>query len=293
MTDNSDLKACIFDIQRYSIHDGPGIRTTVFFKGCPLRCFWCQNPESQLLTPEVFLFKDKCTSCGLCVKACPSGAASIIAESSEIDRQRCTGCGSCSEACPNEARKFVGQMVSAGEILEIVMKDADFYRNSGGGITLSGGEPLLQPDFACEILSSCKNRGINTAVETTGYLPWENIEKVIGETDLFLYDIKHIDSVKHKEGTGVPNERILQHVRKINALKPVKVRVPLIPGFNDSPEVIRAIVDFVRTELKSVEMELLAYNKMDESKYTRLGRNAVSLQIQDEQYVEKLKELVK
>jgi len=293
MSENRKLEACIFDIQRYSIHDGPGIRTTVFFKGCPLSCFWCQNPESQSNIPEIMLFKDKCTLCGLCVKACPSGASSLLAESSEIDRQKCTGCGSCSEVCPNGARRIVGKMMSVDEVLEIVLKDIDFYRNSGGGITLSGGEPLLNTDYALYILKSCKNRGINTAVETTGCLPWSSIEKVIGETDLFLYDIKHLDSEKHKAGTGVPNELILQNAKKINALKPMKVRVPLIPGFNDSPEVIQAIAAFVKNELHSVEIELLAYNKMGESKYSRLGRDAVRLQIQDEKYVQDLKELVK
>jgi len=291
--ENKEQYGCVFDIQRYSIHDGPGIRTTVFLKGCSLRCFWCQNPESQSPQPEIFFFTGRCTICGRCIEVCSTGASFAGKEISEIDRSKCIGCGRCAEECPNKARKLVGVNMSVDQVLEVVMKDRKFYQNSGGGVTLSGGEPLFQVDFAVELLKKCKYNGLHTAVESCGAVPWANFEKALPYTDYFLVDIKQIDAEKHKAGTGSSNDMILDNIKKLAAARPLRVRVPLIPGFNDSPEDIRAIGNFVRSELHSVEVDLLAYNKMGESKYPRLNRETASLHIQEDSYVEMLRDIIR
>ncbi|MFH1031678.1 MAG: glycyl-radical enzyme activating protein [Chloroflexota bacterium] len=291
MTETNELKGVVFDIQKYSIHDGPGIRTTVFLKGCPLTCFWCQNPESQMVTPQIFLYADKCTRCGRCLKVCTTGAITISETSSQVDRDKCIGCGQCAEVCPNEARRLAGKYMTVDEVVREVMKDVKFYKNSGGGVTLSGGDPLFQSEFALQILQKCKQNGLHTVVETCGFVPWTTLEKVLPYVDLFLFDIKHIDSGKHKKGTQKPNELIIENIRKIAACKPVIVRTPLIPGFNDSPGDIESIARFVKSELHS-PMEILAYNKMGEGKYERLGRKPIPLSLQDEQLVQSLKDLV-
>ncbi len=287
------MKGIVFDIQRYSIHDGPGIRTTVFLKGCPLRCFWCQNPESQSKRLEVFLDKSKCTRCGKCVAVCSSGASTFGAESSVIDRSVCTGCGKCVEACPNRARRLVGKSMTTEEVMREVLRDVKFYNNAGGGVTLSGGEPTAQPAFAVSILKSSKESGLHTAIETCGYTRWSTMEKLLEYTDLVLYDIKHLDLAKHRTGTGKPNNPfILENAKKIASLKPMRVRVPLIPGFNDSSEDIRAIISFVKKELGSVEIDLLPYNYLAEGKYDMLDVPYVRLQAKDEAYVQGLRDIV-
>ena len=291
MTENNDIKGVIFDIQRYSIHDGPGIRTTVFVKGCPLACYWCQNPESQMLAPQIFFYVEKCSKCGRCVEVCPTGASTLSDTTSEVDRDKCIGSGKCTEACPNEARKLAGRYMTVDEVVREVMKDVKFYKNSGGGVTLSGGDPLFQSEFALQILQRCKQMGLHTVLETAGFVPWSTLEKLLPYVDLFLYDIKHMDTGKHKEGTGRPNELILENAQKIAACKPILVRTPLIPGFNDSPNDIRAIARFVKSKLHSA-MELLAYNKMGEGKYERLGRKSTPLALQDEQLVKSLRDVV-
>jgi len=292
MTENSELKGVVFDIQRYSIHDGPGIRTSVFLKGCPLRCFWCQNPESQMMVPQVLFYKDKCTNCGRCVEVCPTGASGLSDMSSEVDRDKCIGCGKCVEVCPNEARRITGRYMTTDEVVSEVMKDVKFYRKSGGGVTLSGGEPLFQPEFALEILQKCKSMGLHTVLETCGLAPWSTMEKLLAYVDYVLYDIKHLDTRKHRKGTKRSNELILENAKMVSVCKPMKVRIPLIPAFNDSPDDIRAIARFVKSELDSAEMELLAYNKMGESKYERLGRKPVPLGLQDEQHMQSLRDIV-
>jgi pyruvate formate lyase activating enzyme len=283
----------IYNIQRYSIHDGPGIRTTIFFKGCPLRCFWCQNPESQSMKPEIFLNKDNCTLCGRCADACPTGASTLSERSATIDRSKCIGCGRCAEACPNEARTLVGRQTTVDEIMQEVIRDKKFYDNSGGGVTLSGGEPLAQPEFALSILQSCREAGIHTAIETCGLAAWPTMEKLLEYTDLVLYDIKCVESGKHRAAAGQPNELILENARKIARLKPMWVRVPMIPGFNDTIEEVKAITRFVRTELGPIDINLLAYNKLGEGKYGRLDRPAVSLQTQDEGFIQKLEDITR
>ncbi|MBI2907608.1 MAG: glycyl-radical enzyme activating protein [Chloroflexi bacterium] len=282
----------IFNIQRYSIHDGPGIRTTVFLKSCPLRCFWCQNPESQTLTAVVFLDRSKCTLCGRCVAVCPTGAATLNERSSQIDRSICDGCGQCVKVCPNEARRLVGKYLSVAEIMHEVMKDRKFYENSGGGMTLSGGEPTAQPKFCYALLREAKRQGLHTALDTCGCVRWATLEKILSYVDLVLFDIKHLVAAKHREATGRSNALILENAKKVARLKAMRIRVPLIPGFNDSVEDIGATARFVRSELGPVEIDLLPYNKMGEVKFERLDRPCVPNQAQGPDQVQALRDLV-
>jgi pyruvate formate lyase activating enzyme len=292
MTQNNQ-RGVVFDIQRYSIHDGPGIRTTIFLKGCPLRCYWCQNPESQSDTPEILFDASKCTGCGACVEVCTTGAARLSEGKAIIDRAVCRGCGKCVEACLNEARRLVGKEMTVEEVMQPVLKDVRFYENSGGGVTLSGGEPTAQPDFALALLRRCKELGLHTVVETCGCAAWPLFEQILEYTDLVFYDLKHLDPAKHFEGTQVKNLLILENAKRIQALKPMIVRVPLIPGFNDSPAAIEATVRFVKSELPSTPIELLPYNKLGEGKYGRLDRSGPSLETMAEDHIAALNEIVK
>jgi len=282
----------IFDIQRYSIHDGPGIRTTVFFKGCPLRCFWCQNPESQSSRFQVLYNRSKCSRCGLCADTCPSGATRLSSGNITIDRELCTGCGKCVEVCPNEARRIAGRHATVQEIMDEILRDVRFYENSGGGVTLSGGEPLAQPDFALAILQNCKFYNLHTTIDTCGYADWAVVERLLDSVDLFLFDIKLIDPEMHQQGTGRRNEKILENAIGISKRKPMRIRVPLIPGFNDSGEAIMQIARFVKSELGSIDIDLLSYNKFGEAKYELLDKACVSLESQSEQRIKALESLV-
>jgi pyruvate formate lyase activating enzyme len=283
------LKGVIFNIQRYSIHDGPGIRTTLFLKGCPLKCFWCQNPESQRKKPEVFLYKDRCTGCGQCVAACSTGASRLLEKKSTIDRDKCIGCGECVGVCPNEARKLMGRSMTVDKVMQEVVKDSKFYEDSGGGVTLSGGEPTAQPQFALAVLRNCKEAGLHTTLETCGYVSWQTMDKLLEYTDLVLYDVKCLDAKKHYAATGRSNAIILQNIKRIAGYKPIRVRVPMIPGFNDSSHEVRAIANFVKKELGSIEIELLSYNKLGESKCNLLDRDPVHLEDRGDEHMEKLK----
>lgn len=283
----------VFNIQRFSVHDGPGIRTTVFLKGCPLKCFWCQNPESQKRRPEIFLDPEKCTGCAHCVSVCPTGASMLRDGHSAIKRYQCEGCGLCVDDCQNEARTLIGKYVTVSEVVNVVMRDKKFYDNSGGGVTLSGGEPFRQPEFAGAILKSCKEAGVHTAIETCGYAPWPTIKRLLDYTDLVFYDIKCIDPKKHRDATGQSNELILENARKLVRCIKMRVRVPLVTGFNDSPDEVKAIVNFVKNELGSVEIDLLPYNKLGECKYRRLDRPAIGLQSVDEDQLKVLEKLKK
>jgi len=282
LKENDNIKGQIFNIQHYSIHDGPGIRTNVFLKGCFLRCIWCQNPESQSLKPELLYFREKCTGCGKCVAVCPANAIQIIEAKSYTYRNKCSGSGQCTQVCPNEARSLIGKEMAVQEVFQKVKGDEIFYKRSNGGVTLTGGEPLFQPDFSRNILSLCRQSGIHTIIETCGYADWEPFKDVLQYTDLVLYDLKHMDSEKHREYTGVPNTLILDNVRKIyHELKiPIWVRVPIIPGYNDSAQNIHAVSDFVATELgRSVPVHFLAYHQLGESKYERLGKEGKNISI--------------
>lgn len=290
---SEEQSGIVFNIQRFSVHDGPGIRTTVFLKGCPLKCFWCQNPESQKRRPEIFLNPENCTGCAHCVSVCPTGASTLKDGHSAIKRQQCEGCGSCVENCQNDARTLIGKYMAVSEVVHEVIKDKKFYDNSEGGVTLSGGEPLYQPEFAGAILKRCKEAGLHTAIETCGYAPWPVVKKLLDYTDLVLYDIKCIDSKKHRDATGQSNELILENARKLVRCITMRVRVPLVPGFNDSPHEVRAIVNFVKKELRSVEIDLLPYNRLGECKYRRLDRPAIELQNIDEDHLKALEKLAK
>lgn len=263
----------IFNIQRYSIHDGPGIRTLVFFKGCPLRCLWCSNPESQKETPELFFTWRKCIGCGRCIEVCPTGAMKPPDGSSRIDRSLCTNCGMCADICPPHALEIKGKSMTVEEVMKEARKDLRFFQNSGGGVTLGGGDPSMYPDFARELLTACHDEGIHTAVETCGYADWEAMEKIAEQTDLFLYDVKAMDSDLHRRLTGRDNDLILQNAQRISEMGvEMTIRVPLVPGMNDSEENIAAIAEFVRVLPYKTNLELLPYHRLGESKYESLGR---------------------
>lgn len=262
----------IFDIKKFAIHDGDGIRTTVFFKGCPLRCIWCHNPEGIAFGGQLQYIPAKCVNCGACAESCAYGAHKLDNHIHSFDRSLCVACGNCVASCLGEALVYCGKEMTADEVLGIVLEDEKFYVNSGGGVTLSGGECLCQADFCAELLKKLKEHGINCNVDTCGYVDRSAIDKVIPFTDVFLYDIKHIDSDIHKKYTGVPNERIIENLKYINSKgKRIEVRIPLIPGVNDDPETIGAI-GMLLSSLDSVEkVRVLPYNNLAGSKYEILG----------------------
>lgn len=288
-----NVEGTVFNIQRFSLHDGPGIRTTAFLKGCPLKCFWCQNPESQKMMPEIFLYKENCTHCDKCVSICPTGANDLFGDISEIDRSKCVGCGKCIEVCSYEARKLAGKCLTVDEVIQEVVRDGKFYENSGGGLTLSGGEPTAQPEFALALLENCKDLGIHTVLETCGYASWPALEQLLEYTDLVLYDIKCVDNKRHYGATGKSNELILENAKRTAQTNPMIVRVPMVPGFNDSKDEVLQIASFVKEELGPIEIELLRYNKWGEIKYERLGRKSASLEEQEDDYFEELNNIVR
>lgn len=272
------LHGNIFDIQHFSIHDGPGIRTLVFFKGCPASCKWCANPESQKPTTELGYKATLCIgdACLLCQTICPANAIFLDENASSvgIDWSRCTQCQKCTEVCPAKALETYGKIKTIDDILAAVKKDSVFYLGNGG-VTLSGGEVLLQADFACALLAACHEEGFHTAIETCGAVPWEQAMPVFSACDYILYDIKSLNDSKHKANTGLSNQLILDNFLRLVQNFPSKaihVRTPVIPGFNDTREDIAAIASFLKDRAPHVTYELLKYHRYGEGKYAGLGR---------------------
>ncbi len=289
----NELRGLVFNIQRYSIHDGPGIRTTVFMKGCPLRCRWFCNPESWNHYPEIMTRDVKCIRCGKCAQICPTGAITVSQESRRINRAKCTSCLECAEVCPTGAISITGEYKTVGEVVKEVESDRLFYEHSGGGVTVSGGEPLFQWEFVYQLLKECKERGLHTALDTCGYSSWDVVERVLEYTDLVLFDIKHMDPEQHRKETGKSNRLILENARRI-AAKGVRLwlRMPLIPGYNDLRENIEKLAAF-GVRLGAEKVSLLPYHEWGKSKYEQLGRRyrfkpAESLSDEDVQRIQRL-----
>lgn len=273
-------KGMIFDIQRNSFVDGPGIRTTVFFKGCNLRCAWCHNPESQTMHPQLMVYADRCQGCGRCKAVCPHGLES------------CVLCGKCVAACSHGARAICGREYTAEEVLAEVKKDMLFYKTSGGGVTFSGGECMLQMDFLEELLKKCKENGIHTAVDTAGNVPFSQFERILPDTDLFLYDIKLMDSQKHAQYTGQGNGQILENLKKLLMRGAnVWVRIPVIAGVNDSAEEMQTVKAFLEGCGKPEKIELLPCHAMGEYKYRAIGKAPPLFQPPDKESLRKFSEM--
>ncbi len=274
-------KGWVFDLQHFSIHDGPGIRTTVFLSGCSLRCKWCQNPESHTVKPVLSFHADKCTACGDCISTCPENAIYIEDNRIHTNRALCTACGNCVPACPAAARSIIGKEMTAAEVLKDAAADKIFYDGSGGGVTLSGGEILVQPEFLKAIIELCREAGISTAVETTGNADWTIVKDTLKDADLVLYDLKHMDPAAHKSGTGAGNKKILENIVEIKKeLKiPIFIRIPLIPGYNDSPENLNKTARFVREELgDDTPVNLLPYHRLGLGKWEQLEKGAAQFE---------------
>jgi pyruvate formate lyase activating enzyme len=270
-------KALLFEIQKMSTEDGPGIRTTVFFKQCPLRCTWCHNPESILKQPQLEWFEHKCIGCKTCIEICKSDALHFEADGLHIDREKCTGCAECSKECPSTALHMFGEWWELEDLYHEIQKDKVYYTQSKGGVTVSGGEPTIQSDFILEFLKKCKQNDISTALDTCGYTSQKIFEKVLPFVDLILLDIKEIESDKHKEFTGVPNDLILEnaiflsdYVKKHNKI--LWIRTPIIPSYTATEENIRGIGNFIDNSLKNIpeRWDLLSFNNLCASKYQRL-----------------------
>ncbi len=264
------VSGVVSDIQRFSAHDGPGIRTTVFLKGCPLRCPWCHNPESQRSSPEILFDEQKCIGCEACRAVCPGGAIDF-ADPSRIRRALCEGCGRCAEACPTLAATLCGRRMSVAEVMRAVERDRAFYVASGGGVTLSGGDPVCQPDFAADLLRACRGRGISTAIETAGWCPPDVLQRVIEHADLVLLDVKTVDANAHQRCLGQPLDPVVRSARLI-AESGVRliVRVPVVPGFNDGEGSLEPILAFAARLTK--EVAFIPLHRLAEGKYRRLGR---------------------
>jgi len=278
--DMIERKAFIFNVQKYNMFDGPGVRTIVFFKGCPLRCKWCANPEGLERKYQVLFKRSLCKDCGACVSVCPVGIHTISKETNSHEILRtvdCNGCRKCSDICPNSALSIVGEVKTISELYELIEEDRLFYEMSGGGVTLGGGEVLMQPEAAANLLMVCKKEGINTAIETSGYAKLEALLQVAQFTDLFLFDIKQIDSERHFELTGVRNERILSNLKELLTRRyNVKIRMPLLKGINDSQKDIEGVIQFLlpfKDYKNFTGVDLLPYHKFGVNKYNQLGKD--------------------
>lgn len=271
--------ALIFDIKPLALHDGPGIRTTVFFKGCPMNCLWCQNPESRMGDVEIWRSQSRCRFCGHCATLCPVHAITIDAAAKPAWRwheEECQFCLQCEEACPHHALYLVGRKMSCEQIVAVIEKDLPFFRNSGGGATFSGGEPMAQIDALEELLVLCQRRGIHTAIDTAGYVDEPAFARILDKADLFLYDLKFVDTRLHMQYTGVSNERILSNYRFLRENgKDIIVRVPLIPAITDTAENLSAIADFLAGDKDRIRLEFVPFN------YLAIGKNGLHDLVKD------------
>lgn len=269
----SQLTGTIFDIKRYAIHDGSGIRTTIFFKGCPLACLWCANPESQSYLPELTYISTECLGCGICCQTCPNGAVSLVDQKVVVALEKCDLCGECVENCPGNALQLMGRTVSVDGLFNEIATDRPFWDRSGGGITLSGGEPLAQFDFVLAFLKACKERYVSTAIETCLYTTHDKIEAVLPFVDHVICDLKLMDSSRHKTNTRVSNRMIKENLKKLLVSgADVLVRMPLIPGINDDKQNLKAMGSFIESCRKGARVELLPYHRLGESKYRRMKK---------------------
>lgn len=268
----TEMKIRLADIKPLAVHDGPGIRTTFFLKGCPLRCRWCHNPECISGLPELLFRRRNCTGCGTCVTVCPNGVHRFVDGEHRIERDRCTSCGYCTDACLPGALQLCGLEYTLGELVELAREDADFYRVSDGGVTLSGGEPLLHAEFCHAFFRELRGFGIHRAIDTCGAVPFEAFETVLSETDLFLYDLKQIDDAAHRAGTGVSNCRILENLRILSASGArIEIRMPLIPGYNMDDGTLRRSGEFLASLQQIPPVRLLAYHPYAHEKYRTVG----------------------
>lgn len=260
----------VFDIKRYTLHDGPGIRTTIHLKGCPLACLWCHNPESQSFKPQLLFRRERCIACGKCVDACPNQAVLPKNAGFEIESDRCSGLGKCADICPAEARELCGRSMSAPDAMKALLKDRIFFEQSGGGMTLSGGEPLSQPEFCIALLRACKRYEIHTAIDTCGFVGFSVLRETIPFTDLYLYDMKHMDPEKHKDYTGVDNEVILSNLVKLGECGgTINARIPFIPGINTDEKNLRTLASFLSHVKGLTQLNLLPYHNAAEDKHNR------------------------
>ena len=268
------MTGVVFDIREWTVHDGPGLRTTVFLKGCPLRCAWCHNPEGMHPEPELMWYDVRCIAARECLDVCPANALELGLQGMIIDRSRCDGCGKCAEACPSAALEVIGIGISPELLMQEIIKDSVFYQTSGGGVTFSGGEPVLQAGFLEIALPICKAAGIHVALDSCGALPWKTYQRLLGWVDLVLLDLKIMDPQRHKWATGIDNRLILDNARRL-AAEGIRmwIRTPVIPGYTQEPANIRAIGEFIRLYLTTVERwDLLAYTNLGKPKYHRLDR---------------------
>lgn len=290
------MKPCngtIFQIQRWSINDGEGVRSTVFLKGCPLRCKWCANPESWNKRSEVLFFQEKCVGCNRCMAVCNNNAISLEKSKYHFKRENCSGCAKCCEVCPTGARKMIGDLVTVEDVLKVIKRDAVFYRESGGGVTFSGGEPFAQPEFLRQLAATCYQLGLDTAVETSGYFDLEQVKDILEYLDCIFVDIKHMDDETHKQMTGVSNRVILENIAQISQLHPnTIVRVPLIEEVNANEHNIKKMCEFLKSNTQVCGVELLPYHNFGEAKFNAVGYQGHTFTTPDTSKIEEIKAII-